>query len=297
MALDRAQTIARKVHDLSHRLHPAKLRLIGLVAALSGLQRELSRNDIEITFAHDNVPAALPQDLTSCLFRVVQEGLQNAVTHSAARAVSVHLTGRDNTLALTIVDDGNGFDVGVAWGKGLGLISMHERLEAIGGTLTIHSRAGAGTRLEIIVPLARGSDHRDRRMTVLKHLSRRWWSCLMVAACSLLGPAGAAAAADGQKQVLVLYSTRRDAQISIVGDRELPSILEEGLGQGLDYSSEYIDLARFPDPGYQATLRRFPSPEIPGTAVRPGHRDSEPRHRVRRQESSGDCFRTPRSFS
>jgi signal transduction histidine kinase len=153
VALDCAQTIARKVHELSHRLHPAKLRLIGLVGALSGLQRELSRNDIEITFAHDNVPAALPQDLTSCLFRVVQEGLQNAVTHSAGRTVSVHLTGRNNTLALTIVDDGNGFDVGSVGGNGLGLMSMHERLETIGGTLTIHSRAGAGTRLEIIVPL------------------------------------------------------------------------------------------------------------------------------------------------
>jgi signal transduction histidine kinase len=153
VALDRAQTIARNVHELSHRLHPAKLRLIGLVAALSGLQRELSRDDIEITFAHDAVPAALPQDLTSCLFRVVQEGLRNAVTHSAARTVSVHLTGRDRMLALTIVDDGTGFDGGSVGGKGLGLLSMHERLEAIGGTLTIHSKAGAGTRLEIIVPL------------------------------------------------------------------------------------------------------------------------------------------------
>jgi len=153
LALECAQTVARKVHELSHRLHPSKLRLIGLVAALSGLQRELSRNGIEITFTHDNVPAALPQDLASCLFRVVQEGLQNAVTHSAARTVSVHLTGRDRMLALTIVDNGHGFDVGSVWGKGLGLVSMRERLEAIGGTLTIHSRPGAGTRLEVAVPL------------------------------------------------------------------------------------------------------------------------------------------------
>ena len=118
MALDRAQAIARNVHDLSHRLHPAKLQLIGLVAALGGLQRELSGNDIAITFDHDNVPASLPQDITSCLFRVVQEGLQNAVAHSGARAVSVHLIGRDNMLALTIADDGNGFDIGSCWGRG-----------------------------------------------------------------------------------------------------------------------------------------------------------------------------------
>ena len=153
VALDRAHTIARRVHELSHRLHPAKLRLMGLIAALSGLQRELSRNDIEITFAHDNVPAALPQDLTSCLFRVVQEGLQNAVTHSAGRTVSVHLTGRNNTLARrssSMTATGSTSD---PWAGTVGLMSMHERLEAIGGTLTIHSKAGAGTRLEIIVPL------------------------------------------------------------------------------------------------------------------------------------------------
>ena len=57
-ALIRAHGIAKSVHDLSHRLHPAKLRLIGLVAALERLQRELSRPDIAIAFTHDNVPRA-----------------------------------------------------------------------------------------------------------------------------------------------------------------------------------------------------------------------------------------------
>ena len=60
-----------------------------------------------------------------------------------------------------------------------------------------------------------------------------------------------------RQQVLVLYSTRRDAQIATVGDRELPRILEQGLGGPLDYYSEFIDLARFPDPEYQAGFRDF----------------------------------------
>ena len=55
-------------------------------------------------------------------------------------------------MALTVVDDGVGFDVDAAWGKGLGLISVHERIEAIGGTLQIHSSPGAGTRLAVRVP-------------------------------------------------------------------------------------------------------------------------------------------------
>lgn len=152
-ALNRAQGVARSVHDLSHRLHPAKLRLIGLVSALDGLQRELSRSDIAISFTHDNVPSTLPADLTLCLFRVAQEALQNALKYSGASRVLMHLRGVPGGLALTVTDDGVGFDVNAAWVKGLGLISMGERLEAIGGTFEIHSTSGGGTRLEATVPL------------------------------------------------------------------------------------------------------------------------------------------------
>jgi signal transduction histidine kinase len=151
-ALNRAHDIARSVHDLSRRLHPAKLRLIGLISALQSLQRELSHSETAITFTHDGVPSALPPDLTLCLFRVVQEALQNALKYSRAREVSVHLTGGPKALTLTIADDGVGFDVEAAWGKGLGLVSMGERLEAVGGTFEIHSKPGAGTRLEVRVP-------------------------------------------------------------------------------------------------------------------------------------------------
>ena len=152
-ALERAQLVARSVHDLSHRLHPAKLRLIGLVPALNSLQREHTQPGLAISFSHDNVPDPLPQELTLCLFRIVQEALQNTIKHSGARTVSVRLTGGHDRLALTIEDDGVGFDVAAAWGKGLGLISMGERLESVGGTLNIQSRPGAGVRLESTVPV------------------------------------------------------------------------------------------------------------------------------------------------
>jgi signal transduction histidine kinase len=151
-ALLRARTVARSVHDLSHRLHPAKLRLIGLVPALSGLQRELSQSDLPIGFTHENVPAPITPEVTLCLFRVVQESLQNAAKYSHARQVSVNLTGTAAGLLLTVADDGVGFDVEAAWGKGLGLISIGERLEAIGGTFRIQSQAGSGTRLEVVIP-------------------------------------------------------------------------------------------------------------------------------------------------
>ncbi len=152
-ALTRANLIARSVHELSHRLHPAKLRLIGLVAALNGLRHELSQSNIAVTFTHDAVPSALPADLTLCFFRIAQEALHNAIKYSGTTRASVHLSGHPDRLALTIVDDGVGFDVDAAWGKGLGLISMRERLEALGGTLEIRSAPGTGTRLEVTAPL------------------------------------------------------------------------------------------------------------------------------------------------
>jgi len=153
-AWDRTQTVARSVHDLAYRLYPAKLRLIGLVPALQALQRELERSIIVMNLVHENVPRNLPPDVTLCVFRVAQEALQNALKHSAAREVSLAVVGMPNGLTLTIADDGIGFDVSPAWGKGLGLVSMSERIEALDGTIQIYSTPGAGTRLVITVPLA-----------------------------------------------------------------------------------------------------------------------------------------------
>jgi signal transduction histidine kinase len=152
-ASSRAQSIAKSVHDLSHRLHPARLRLMGLVAALQQLRRELSSSGVAIAFTHENVPAKLPPDLTLCAFRIVQEALQNAIKYSQAKDVTVQVSGAPDGLIVDVVDSGVGFDIDASWGKGLGLISMGERLEAIGGSFEIHSRPGAGTRLRATIPL------------------------------------------------------------------------------------------------------------------------------------------------
>lgn len=152
-AVSSAENIVASVHDLSRRLHPYKLRLIGLVAALQDLQNAVSQAGIAATFTHANVPAALPQDLTLCLFRIAQEALQNALKHSHARSVSMRLVGAAAGLELSIADDGIGFDVDAAWGNGLGLVGIRERLDAIGGTFEILSTQGGGTRL--VVRIAR----------------------------------------------------------------------------------------------------------------------------------------------
>ena len=152
-AFDRAQDVAKSVHDLSHSLHPGRLQ-IGLVSALSGLEREFSTPDLQVLFSHEDVPIGLRADITLCLFRVAQEALHNAQKHSAARHVFVRLLGNDaRELVLMVTDDGVGFNVDEAWTDGLGLVSMAERVESVGGRLKIRSEVGAGTYLEVSVPL------------------------------------------------------------------------------------------------------------------------------------------------
>ena len=75
------------------------------------------------------------------------------------------------------------------------------------------------------------------------------------------------------KEVLVLYSTRRDAQVVTVGDREIPRILEKGLPGGIDYYSEFIDEGRFSEDDYQAAFGEFLGLKYRATAVRSHHRD------------------------
>ena len=113
----RVQGLARSVHDLSHRLHPTRLRLLGLVPALEALRDEFSTCGIEVAFTHENIPSTLRADVTLCVFRIVQEALQNALKHSGAHQVLV-LSGRTGLLLLRILDDGLGFDVDLALGKG-----------------------------------------------------------------------------------------------------------------------------------------------------------------------------------
>jgi signal transduction histidine kinase len=160
-ALAHVKTIARNVHDLSHRLHPARLKLLGLVSAVDGLQRELSQPDTTITFTHENVPGVLDDDLTLCLYRLAQEAVQNALRYSGASAIAIDLSGAAGNVTLSVVDNGKGFDVEPARGRGLGLISMQERVEAIGGHLTIRSAPGAGTRIEAAVPIHAGEASRS----------------------------------------------------------------------------------------------------------------------------------------
>ena len=150
-ALDRAHAVSKSVRALSHQLHPENLRLIGLVPALSRLQREICSDTVTVTFTHSNVPPVLPHEVTLSLFRIGQEAVRNAIAHGAARQVSIRWVGVEGALFLTVADNGTGFDT-EARHPGIGLVSMNERAEQIGGTLQIRSTRGAGTQVEVSVP-------------------------------------------------------------------------------------------------------------------------------------------------
>jgi signal transduction histidine kinase len=169
-AMNRLQQLARSVHNLSHRLHPPKLEIVGLTAALNGLARELSRPDFNVAFELQDVPPVLPPEVTLNFFRVAQEALQNAMKHSGADQVSMQLKGTPGGLVLTIADEGVGFDVDEVYRDGLGLASIGERVESIEGSLKVVSRPGAGTRLEITAPLpkpaAREEDSPSQQGTI-----------------------------------------------------------------------------------------------------------------------------------
>jgi signal transduction histidine kinase len=149
----RAAAAAESLRELSHRLHPANLRLVGLTTALRNLQRELSMSGVSIIFSSESVPASLSQDVMMCVYRVAQESLNNAIKHGHAKEVSVRLRGAPDGLTMTVDDNGMGFDVRTV-PRGLGLISMSERVEQLGGTLQIRSEPGGGTRLEVRIPCA-----------------------------------------------------------------------------------------------------------------------------------------------
>jgi PAS domain S-box-containing protein len=155
--LGRVKQLASSVHDLSHQLHPSKLEQLGLVAAIGSLCKELSSgHGLPIEFSPGQPLGAIPEDAGLCLYRIVQEALRNIIKHSGARRAVVELDGGADAVDLRIVDDGAGFDPRLVDGKGgLGLVSMRERLRLVGGAIAIDSRPGAGTRIDVRVPLSR----------------------------------------------------------------------------------------------------------------------------------------------
>lgn len=140
------------IRNMARLLRPAMLDDLGLAAALEGQAREISRyTDVHVTVEAEGLSEELPDKHKICLFRIVQEALNNVCRHANADAVKITLERSAGWVSATIEDDGRGFRPGQT--KGLGLIGMQERVANLGGTLGIHSEPGKGTRIEVRLPL------------------------------------------------------------------------------------------------------------------------------------------------
>jgi len=144
-----------EVQAISHRLHSSKLEYLGLVVACRSFCKEVAdRQKVTVDFTATDVPRDVPQEVSLCLFRVLQESLNNAIKYSGVQHFEVRIQGSLGEIQLTVHDDGAGFDAESAMSsQGLGLISMRERVSLVNGTMSIISKPGGGTEVSVRVPL------------------------------------------------------------------------------------------------------------------------------------------------
>jgi len=150
---------AEEARDLAYQVHSPILDELGLMIALEDLHRKFSEQypDIPLDLKNAGLPAAMPREVASCIFRVAQESLQNIAKHANAKNVSIALGLENGAVVLTIGDDGVGFDLRAVKGrKGLGLIGMDERARLVQGKLTITAQPAHGTQITLEIPLQVG---------------------------------------------------------------------------------------------------------------------------------------------
>jgi signal transduction histidine kinase len=145
---------------LSHELHSAKLQYLGIVGAIRGFCKEFGEQQkVEIDLQSHDMPSPLSPDISLGLFRVLQEALHNSAKHSGVRHFEVRLWGTSDEIHLTVRDSGAGFNREAAkQSRGLGLISMEERLKLVNGTLSIESQPQHGTTIHARVPFDSNND-------------------------------------------------------------------------------------------------------------------------------------------
>jgi signal transduction histidine kinase/ActR/RegA family two-component response regulator len=153
-----AHQALKEMRLLVYELRPAALERDGLAVALHHrLETVESRAGVQTRLLAEK-DVALPAPIEEGLYYIAREALNNALKHAAATSVTVRIDVRDECVTLEIADDGVGFDAkAVEAGGGIGLSSMRERAERLGGSLEVISAPGTGTRVEVSVGVRKGS--------------------------------------------------------------------------------------------------------------------------------------------
>jgi len=147
-----AEKTVNEVRDLALLLRPSMLDDFGLVPALNWQAREMSkRTGLNVLVSADDATDDLPEEHKTCIYRLVQEALNNAARHANARTVEVAVRRENQHVRFSVQDDGAGFDTRFV--RGLGLLGMEERVRRLGGELRIDSQPGRGTLVSAELPL------------------------------------------------------------------------------------------------------------------------------------------------
>lgn len=157
--------LASEIHGISRRLHPVILDDLGLAVALKNECLAFSReHGIKVEFHAGSIPLSLSNDVALCLYRIAQEGLNNIQKHAETSEARVTLAGHPGEIVLSVEDAGKGFQPEKVRGKGgLGLVSMEERIRLVDGKLTIQSKPGDGTTIQVRVPLRSPGSRRGKQ--------------------------------------------------------------------------------------------------------------------------------------
>ena len=148
--------LGESVRRLSHNLHPAVLDYCDLSAALESYCSEFSiLTGIAVRFSAGGKFESLPTHVVLCLYRVVQEALQNVLKHAHVNDAEVMLTRSDTAITLAVSDHGVGMDSNQSTHSGLGLVSVKERARLVNGTVEIESKMNCGTTVKVSVPFAK----------------------------------------------------------------------------------------------------------------------------------------------
>jgi PAS domain S-box-containing protein len=147
------------LHGLAYKLHPSLLNDAGLQAAIEDHIHKISQHTgLRFDLKIKDVPDEIPPEISMCLFRVMQESIHNIVKHANATDVRIKLSGTSKGIGLSVTDNGTGFDATdkLSHQKGLGLVSMEERVRYLNGFLRIHSRPADGTKVCAWIPFSAG---------------------------------------------------------------------------------------------------------------------------------------------
>ena len=147
------------IRHLAYQYHPSILDDLGLGSALRSLCEDFEKwEGIPVMCELPDGARKVSQGVGTCLYRVVQESLRNVSRHAQASAVHLILREDEQEITLSIQDDGQGFKVDGLLSRGLGFVSMRERVRLVGGTLLVESQPGHGTTVKVSIP---GSEKND----------------------------------------------------------------------------------------------------------------------------------------